>query len=73
MTPLREKMIKAMQLNNLAKNTQRSYLSAVTGIARHYQQSPDTLTQQMIEDYLLYLRNTKGNAPESCAFVATGL
>jgi site-specific recombinase XerD len=66
-------MIKAMQLNNLAKNTQRCYLSAVTGIARHYQQSPDTLTQQMIEDYLLYLRNTKGNAPESCAFVATGL
>jgi integrase/recombinase XerD len=73
MTPLREKMIKAMQLNNLAKNTQRCYLSAVTGIARHYQQSPDTLTQQMIEDYLLYLRNTKGNAPESCAFVAGGL
>ena len=73
MSPLREKMIKAMQLNNLAKNTQRCYLSAVTGIARHYQQSPDTLSQQMIEDYLLYLRNTKGNAPESCAFVATGL
>ena len=73
MTPLREKMIKAMQLNNLAKNTQRCYLAAVNGIARHYQQSPDTLTQQMIEDYLLYLRNTKGNAPESCAFVATGL
>ena len=73
MTPLREKMIKAMQLNNLAKNTQRYYLAAVTGITRHYQQSPDTLTQQMIEDYLLYLRNTKGNAPESCGFVATGL
>jgi site-specific recombinase XerD len=66
-------MIKAMELNNLAKNTQRCYLAAVTGIARHYQQSPDTLTQQMIEDYLLYLRNTKGNAPESCAFVAAGL
>jgi len=73
MTPLRQKMIKAMALNNLAKNTQRCYLSAVTGIARHYQQSPDTLTQQMIEDYLLYLRNTKGNAPESCGFVAAGL
>ena len=73
MTPLRQKMIKAMQLNNLAKNTQRYYLAAVTGITRHYQQSPDTLSQQMIEDYLLYLRNTRGNTPESCGSVAAGL
>ena len=73
MTPLRQKMIKAMQLNNLAKNTQRYYLAAVTGITRHYQQSPDTLSQQMIEDYLLYLKNTKGNTPESCGSVAAGL
>jgi len=73
MTPLRQKMIKAMQLNNLAKNTQRSYLSSVTGITRHYQQSPDTLSQQMIEDYLLYLRNTRGNTAESCGSVAAGL
>ena len=49
MTPLRQKMIRAMELRNLAKNTQRGYLTAVTGITRHYQQSPDTLTQQMIE------------------------
>jgi hypothetical protein len=43
MTPLRQKMIKAMELRNLAKNTQCYYLSAVIGLARHYQQSPDTL------------------------------
>ena len=73
MTPLRQKMIKAMQLNNLAKNTQRYHLAAVTGITSHYQQSPDTLSQQMIEDYLLYLRNTRGNTAESCGSVAAGL
>jgi site-specific recombinase XerD len=66
-------MIKAMELSNLAKNTQRYYLAAVTGIARYYQQSPDMLSQQMIEDYLLYLKNTKGNTPESCGAVAAGL
>jgi len=27
----------------------------------------------MIEDYLLYLRNTRGNTPESCGSVAAGL
>ena len=73
MTPLREKMIKAMELRNLAHNTQRYYLSAVIGLSRHYQQSPDQITQEMIEDYLLYLKNDKGNTPGTCANVVAGL
>ena len=73
MTPLRKKMIKAMELRNLSKNTQRYYLSAVIGVARYYQQSPDTLSQEMIEDYLLYLKNDKGNTPGTCATVVAGL
>ena len=73
MTPLRQKMIKAMELRNLAKNTQRYYLSAVIGLARYYQQSPDKLTQEMIEDYLLYLKNDIGNSPGTCANVVAGL
>lgn len=66
-------MIKAMELRNLSKNTQRYYLSAVIGLARYYQQSPDTISQEMIEDYLLYLKNDKGNTPGSCATVVAGL
>jgi site-specific recombinase XerD len=66
-------MIKAMELRKFSQHTKRYYLSAVTGVARYYQQSPDTLTQEMIEDYLLYLRNDKGNAPGSCANVVAGL
>ena len=73
MTPLRQKMIKAMELRNLSKNTQRYYLSAVTGLARHYQQSPDKLTKEIIEDYVLYLKNDKGNTPGTCANVVAGL
>lgn len=73
MTPLRQKMIKAMELRNLSKNTQRYYLSAVIGVARYYQQSPDKVSQEMIEDYLLYLKNNKGNTPGTCATVAAGL
>jgi len=73
MTPLREKMIKAMELRNLAQNTKRYYLSAVIGLARYYQRSPDQITQEMIEDYVLYLKNDKGNAPGSCAAVVAGL
>jgi len=73
MTPLRQKMIRAMELRNLSHHTQRAYLSAVIGLARFYQKSPDTLTKEMIEDYLLYLKNEKGNAPNSCGSVLSGL
>jgi site-specific recombinase XerD len=73
MTELRQKMIRAMQLNNLSDNTQRAYLADVTGIARFYNQSPDKLSKEKIEDYLLYLKNDKGNAPNSCYSVLTGL
>jgi integrase/recombinase XerD len=73
MTELRQKMIRAMELKNLSKHTQRSYLAAVTGLARHYRQSPDEVTQEMVDDYLLYLKNDKGNAPNSCGVTLTGL
>jgi site-specific recombinase XerD len=73
MTELRQKMIRAMDLSNLSDNTQRRYLDAVSGLVKHYHQSPDQLTKEMIEDYLLYLKNDKANAPNSCASTLSGL
>ncbi len=73
MTELRTKMIRAMELKNLSHQTHKSYLAAVTGIARFYNQSPDKMTKEQIEDYLLYLIKDKGNAPNSCYSVLTGL
>jgi site-specific recombinase XerD len=73
MTPLRQQMIRVMDLKNLSPHTRRSYLNAVTGLARHYRQSPEVITNEMIEDYLLYLKNEKGNAPASCCLALTGL
>ena len=73
MTPLRQQMIRQMDLKNLSPHTRRSYLNAVTGLSKHYQQSPEAITKEMIEDYLLYLKNEKGNAPASCCLVLTGL
>jgi integrase/recombinase XerD len=73
MTPLRKKMIRAMELRNLSHHTQRSYLGAVKGLSRHYQKSPDKLTKEMIEDYLLYLKKEKGSAPNSCCAVLSGI
>ena len=67
MTPLRKQMIRQMDLKNLSPHTRRSYLNAVTGLTRHYQTSPEAITKEMIEDYLLYLKNDRGNAPASCS------
>ena len=66
-------MIRAMELKNLSANTQRTYLTAVSGLANYYRKSPDKLCKQMIEDYLLYLKNDKGKCPNSCASALSGL
>ena len=62
-----------MELKNLSHHTQRAYLAAVTGIAKFYNQSPDKMTKEKIEDYRLYLKQDKGNAPNSCYSVLIGL
>jgi site-specific recombinase XerD len=66
-------MIRAIDLKNLSDHTKRAYLNAVTGLARHYQASPEKITEAQIDDYLLYLKNEKGNAPSSCRGVLTGI
>ena len=71
MSELRQKMIRAMELKNLSPHTQRAYLAAVTGLARHYRQPPTAITKEMIEDYLLLLK--KHRASNSCGLVLTGL
>ena len=73
MTELRQQMIRAMDLKNLSDNTQRSYLSAVSGLAKYYHKAPDQISKEEIEDYLLYLKNDQGNAPNSCASALTGI
>jgi hypothetical protein len=64
-------MIRAMELKNLSPHTQRAYLAAVTRLARHYRQSPVGITKEMIEDYLLLLKESQSS--NSCGLVLTGL
>jgi len=59
MTDLREKMIKAMELRNFSPRTQTAYLSAVTNLSKHFMKSPEEISQEQIEDYLLYLKNER--------------
>ena len=45
MTPLRAKMIRDMQVQRLAPNPQKAYVTAVAGLATFYQCFPDRLSQ----------------------------
>ena len=73
MTPLRQEMIRAMELRNLSKHTKRNHLGSVDRLSRYYNKSPDQLTKEQIEDYLLYLKNERGNTLGTCGVVASGI
>ncbi|CAA9893006.1 Site-specific recombinase XerD (fragment) [Candidatus Methylobacter favarea] len=53
MTPLRQKMIDAILVRGIAPRTQRSYLMAVTELAKYYHRSPDHLSGEELEAFFL--------------------
>jgi len=66
MTPLRQKMIDAMQLRGFSPRTHECYLRAIRDIAKYYRQSPEQLSKEQLQAYLLYLVQERGLAPASC-------
>lgn len=59
MTELRRKMIQDLQLRGYADRTQQSYVAAVGLLAKHFNQSPDQLTDQEIRHFFLHMINVK--------------
>ena len=73
MKPLRQKMLNDLRIRNLAENTQTSYLQSVTGLAGYYHRSPDQISVQEVQDYLLYLSQERHLAWKSCNTIRHGL
>lgn len=73
MTPLRQRMIRDMQLRNMSPETQEGYLRSVAGFARFHNRPPDRLGRQQIEDYFIHLLTVRKLAPGTCDVIATGL
>ena len=59
MTPLRQKMIEQLRLRNYSTRTEEAYVSAVAHCARFFGRSPEGLSTEEIERYLLHLRDQK--------------
>jgi integrase/recombinase XerD len=72
MGALRTKMIEEMKLRNFSARTQKSYVSAMVGLVKHYRRSPDQLTQDEIRCYLLHLEE-RGLSPSSRNIAISGL
>ena len=48
---LRKQFINYMTIQRLSKHTKRNYIRAVRDLAKFYNQSPDTLTNDQIQEY----------------------
>ena len=66
MTPLRHQMIEAMRQRGFSIRTHRSYLAAVSELARYYQRSPARLSPDELQAFFVHLAQERGLSGASC-------
>ncbi len=65
MTTLRQQLIQELVLRGLAERTQEAYIDQVYHLAKYYHRPPDTLTEEEVRDYLVYLAQERHWAASS--------
>jgi site-specific recombinase XerD len=70
---LRDRMIRELQLRGYAAPTQKAYLEAVKGLAKHFMIAPDRLTVEQVQDYLLHLLTERKLQWNTVNTIASGL
>lgn len=70
MTELRRRMIDAMIVRGFSPRTHETYIAAVRGLAKHYRRSPDELTVQEVQGYLVHLVTKRKLSWSTCSIVA---
>ncbi len=73
MTPLRTKMIEAMQVRGFSQRTHERYLAAVGDLARFHHRSPEQLGIEDIERYFVYLATERQLCEASCRVSLYGI
>lgn len=73
MTPLRQRLIREMQLRAFSPRTIDSYVDAVAGLAAFYHRSPDRLKLEEVRSYLHHLLTERKLAQSTCNLRAAAL
>lgn len=73
MTELRRRMDDDMQVRGMADRTRETYLWAVSGLATFYRRSPDQISDQEIQAYLLHLIRERQRSWSTCNIVVQAL
>ena len=73
MGELREKMQRDMIVRKLSERTQEAYLGAVVGLVRFYRRSPQQISPEEIQAYVLHLLHERGLAWSSVNVALQGI
>ncbi len=59
MGELRDRMVQDMRVRDFSLRTVEAYTAAVRGLAKHYRKAPDTLSDEEIHRYLVYINEER--------------
>jgi len=73
MSALRSRMEADMVLRGMSARTRESYIAAVAAMAKFYHRSPDRVSEEEVQDYLLHLIQERKLAWSSCNIAVSAL
>lgn len=73
MTPLRQRMIDLLTVRHYSPRTIESYLFSMTALVKFYRRSPDLLTSDDIQNYLIHVMKDLQLSPSSCRLRLHGI
>ena len=73
MGELRDRMVRDMHVRHFSGRTVEAYVAGVTGLAKYYMRSPDQLSDEEVQRYLLYLREERRLSGSTCNQVRCAL
>ena len=72
-TDLRTQFLNYMTLQRFSQYTKKNYVTAVKGLAKFYNQSPDTLTNDQIQEYFRHLLEDRKYSWGTCNNYFSGI
>ena len=71
--PIKQKFIDHLELYQLGKQTQKCYISGDRCLAKHYNTSPEHLSNDQVWEYFCHLLREKNLAHSSCNAYLAGI